>query len=61
MKHHKYFNTIWTDRDQEFYWDGLKTGAIISAIMVPCIVVNGITFVKYVKNTLEEFKNKKGG
>lgn len=55
MKHHKYFNTIWTDRDQEFYWDGLKTGTVISAILIPCIIVDGITFVKFIKNII---KNK---
>jgi len=55
MKHHKYFNTIWTDRDQEFYWDGLKTGMVISAILIPCIIVDGITFVKFIKNII---KNK---
>lgn len=58
MKHHKYFNTIWTERDQEFYWDGLKTGLIISAVIIPCIIVDGALFVNYVKNTIHEFRNK---
>lgn len=34
-----YWNTMWSNRDQEFYWSGVKFGAIFSAIMVPCTYI----------------------
>lgn len=60
MKHHEYFNTVWTKRDREFYWDGLKTGVLISAILVPCLIVDGIVFVRHIKKEVGAFKREKG-
>lgn len=50
MKGNPYWNTIWTDRDGEFYWSGVKIGALISAIMVPCTYM-------VVRVLIDEFKN----
>lgn len=33
-----YWNTMWSIRDQEFYWSGVKFGALFSAIMIPVTV-----------------------
>lgn len=53
MKHHKYYNTIWTERDQEFYWDGVKFGFAIGSILamgaVACIY-DAIQFIKSLKD-----------
>ena len=32
FKPNPYFNTIWSNRDKEFYWTGCKDGMVIGAI-----------------------------
>lgn len=49
MKQHKYYNTIWDERDREFYWDGIKNGMIIGMISAIALVVGGIRLVEKVK------------
>ena len=44
-----YWNTIWSNRDQEFYWSGVKFGSILSAIMIPCAFVT-------IRELINEFK-----
>ena len=39
LKGNPYFNTIWSNRDQEFYWSGVKHGALIAGIIVPSAIV----------------------
>lgn len=51
MKHHKYFNCIWTERDQEFWWDGIKSGFIVSMVLTSVLWAGIITFVDSIKNT----------
>ena len=56
MKHHKYYNTIWSERDQEFYWDGLKDGSIIGSVLT-CVAILGIYEIVYcVKSFKDETK-----
>lgn len=44
-----YWNTIWSNRDQEFYWSGVKGGALISGIMV-------LSIVAIIQDAIREFK-----
>ncbi len=55
MKHHKYFNTLWSERDQEFWWDGIKSGFTISMMLTSILWVDGIMLVNYIK---ERIRNK---
>ena len=56
MKRNPYWNTMWSDRDQEFYWSGEKFGMIFSAIMIPCAYVLTKEAVNKIKNL--RFSNK---
>lgn len=49
MKHHKYYNTIWSERDQEFYWDGLKNGTVIGAIGIATVIAYGAIIVSEIR------------
>lgn len=51
MKNHEYFNTIWSNRDVEFYWDGMKTGAIVGAILVSSLWVSGLLLIDKIKES----------
>ena len=56
FKPNPYFNTMWTNRDAEFYWSGCKNGMVIGAIGAVIL----IGFVKYViPEWKEEFKKDK--
>lgn len=37
FKSNPYWNTIWSHRDQEFYWSGVKFGFVCGAVMVPMV------------------------
>ena len=54
MKRHPYINTIWSDRDQEFWWDGMKIGAITSMVMTSILWGYGIMFVDMIKKKKHE-------
>lgn len=49
MKHHKYYNTIWTERDQEFWWDGIKSGTIAGSIIAVVLGVWGVMIYHKIK------------
>ena len=55
MKHHKYYNTIWAQRDKAFYWDGVKDGLIIAAIATSVAWCYGLMLM----NKIKEFKQTK--
>lgn len=61
MKHCEYFNTIWSHRDQEFFWEGIKfgipVGIAISAAAV-CVVDDVCRLIKFAKTF---HKSKKDG
>lgn len=50
MKSNKYWNTIWSDRDQEFYWSGTKFGFVTAAILTSALWVNSIAIMNAIKN-----------
>ena len=54
MARNPYWNTMWSDRDAEFYWSGVKFGAVYSAIMVPCVFIVARRLVKEFKEICEE-------
>lgn len=54
MAANPYWNTMWSNRDQEFYWSGVKHGAIFSAIMVTCVFVVVREAVNDIKQMREE-------
>ena len=56
MKRNKYWDTTWTDRDEAFYWSGHKFGFGIGVVLTTVLILNGVTFVNWIKN---EFKNTK--
>lgn len=58
MKHHKYFNTIWSERDQEFWWSGMKGGFIIATILTSALWIDGITFVRWIKEERDDWKKE---
>lgn len=49
-----YWNTMWSNRDAEFYWSGVKFGAIFSAIMVPCVFFVARETINDIKRICEE-------
>jgi hypothetical protein len=51
-----YWNTMWSDRDGEFFWSGVKFGALFSAIMIPCTYTTIRILIKEFKelNTNQE-------
>ena len=57
MKHHKYYNTVWSERDQEFWWDGTKLGFAVAAFVSSALWINGIALVNHFK---ELHKSKEG-
>ena len=54
MAANPYWNTMWSDRDAEFYWSGVKFGAIFSAIMTPCVLFLTREAIKDIKQMHEE-------
>lgn len=54
MKHHKYYNTIWSERDQEFWWDGVKGGFIAAMIFTSVLWVDGIMLVSIIKEHIKK-------
>ncbi len=34
MSKNPYWNTMWSNRDQEFYWSGVKGGVLVSALVM---------------------------
>lgn len=48
MKHHEFYNAIWSHRDAEFWWDGIKTGALFGsfvggiAMVGICVLIDSI-------------------
>lgn len=53
-KKNKYWNTVWSDRDEEFYWSGVKFGTLYSAIMVSCIWGIGLHVINSIKSGRKE-------
>lgn len=51
FKPNPYFNTIWTNRDEEFYWTGCKHGMVIGAI-------GAVILIGCVKYVIPEWKEK---
>lgn len=45
MEHHKCSNTIWSGRDQGFWWDGVKGGFITAVIFTSVLWFDGIMLV----------------
>lgn len=54
MKHHKYYNTIWSERDQEFWWDGVKGGFITAMIFTSVLWCDGIMLVSIIKEHIKK-------
>ena len=50
----KYWNTVWNDRDQEFYWSGVKHGALIATIMTSCLIAIGSELIETIKEHRKE-------
>ena len=50
MKHNKYWDTIWSERDEAFYWSGCKFGFVAGAVLTAILIVDGIAFVNWIKN-----------
>lgn len=42
MEHHKCSNTIWSGRDQGFWWDGVKGGFITAVIFTSVLWFDGM-------------------
>ena len=51
MKHHEYFNTMWSHRDTEFWWDGVKTGVLGASIMTAVICIDIVLIINDIKNS----------
>lgn len=49
-----YWNTMWSNRDQEFYWSGVKFGALFSAIMIPVMVIDLYVLIDEFKKAIKE-------
>lgn len=58
MKHHQYYNTIWSDRDAEFWWDGVKDGLIIATILTSILWIDGMMFINYIKEQKKKSKKE---
>ena len=60
MKGNIYWNTIWSERDGEFYWSGLKHGFLCAAILIPCTYVTIRVLVNEFKelNTRQETESE---
>ena len=56
MAFNPYWNTMWNERDEEFYWSGVKHGAVISAIATAIIIFVPRELVREFK---EEWKKPK--
>lgn len=50
MKSNKYWNTMWSERDQEFIWSGIVIGFITSAVLTSALWIDGILLVDSIKN-----------
>lgn len=51
MKGNKYWDTIWSERDQEFVWSGMKIGFITSMILTSIIWIDGMMILSKVKES----------
>ena len=49
FKGNPYWNTIWSHRDVEFYWSGVKFGFVYGAVMVPAVYLT-------IRSLSDEFK-----
>ena len=58
MNKNPYWNTLWSNRDQEFYWSGTKHGFAlgIGTTLLAMWYLN--TAIKIYKNRKEEIKRK---
>lgn len=54
MSKNPYWNTIWSHRDQEFYWSGIKDGILIGAIVVPCMCMTVYTLINEFKEIIKD-------
>ena len=59
MKRHECINTIWTKRDQEFWWDGVKFGTIQGVVIGVVVVIDGIRIAEWIKHKRSESKKLK--
>lgn len=50
MKSNKYWDTIWSERDQEFLWSGMKIGFMTAAILTSAAWVLGVSMVQNIKD-----------
>lgn len=50
MKGNKYWNTIWSERDQEFVWSGMKIGFVTAVILTSALWTNGIWIVNEIRD-----------
>lgn len=56
MNKNPYWNTLWSDRDQEFYWSGTKFGFALgvgAGVLAMCYVGMAIKFYKESKEENE--------
>lgn len=52
MSKNPYWNTLWSNRDQEFYWSGNKFGFVLgigTGLVAMCYVNMAIKFYKELK------------
>ena len=54
MEHHKCSNTIWSGRDQGFWWDGVKGGFITAVIFTSVLWFDGIMLVRIIKEHIKK-------
>lgn len=59
MRDRDYINSIWSKRDEAFFWYGWKGGALVSAIMIPCAYITTRILIKEFKEILAEKPKRK--
>lgn len=52
MKKNPFWDTIWTERDQEFYWSGCRFGVAFGVALASCAFAGALILI-------DEFKNRK--
>lgn len=50
MKSNKYWDTIWSERDQEFLWSGTKIGFVAAVILTSSAWVLGVSMLQNIKD-----------
>lgn len=54
MSKNPYWDTMWSHRDQEFYWSGVKFGTLVGAIAIPCMCITACILFNEFKEIIKE-------